>query len=130
MSEESTVLAPTQQIRVPADVLSVLKAIGSSLTSKTSGIAKELELSLPEIMDRVLGSDHPQQTKVLHWLAVVYHTRNDFKTAEFLYRRALEVATRMFGEFNSETGLIMNNLGRVLHDQQQFDEAESLYRRS
>jgi len=121
MSKEQTSLASTQTERVPTNILTILKELD---------VENLTEHSLPETIDRVLGADHPQIVKVLHWLAVLHHSRNDFGKAEFLYRRALEIADRTFSPFNSESGLIMNNLGRVLHDQKKIEEAEGIYRRS
>ena len=54
--------------------------------------------TFPEMVERALGSDHPEFAKMLHRLAVLYHSRDNIAKAEFLYRRALDSAARAFPE--------------------------------
>ena len=103
-------------------------------TPATSGAQIELNevtlQTLPEILERALGRDHPEFAKALHRLAVLYHARDNLGKAEILYRRALDTAESAFNEPTLELGLILNNLGRLLYDQKKFAEAEELYLRS
>jgi Tfp pilus assembly protein PilF len=131
-AEEFPVL--TRSRRIPAVVLQFLETIrtgGSDrigISSRLSAQLDEVTLqTLPEIVEGALGPDHPEFAKVLHRLAVLYHSRDNTEKAEFLYRRALDTAARAFPEPSEEWGLMMNNLGRLLHDNHQLGEAEQLY---
>ena len=123
--------------KIPDDILEVLKQMETGLAVGASGISTrfparldELSVnSIPEAIDQILGPHHPRLAELLHWLAVLYHSRGDLAKAEFLYRRALDIAERTT-KFSSESGLIMNNLGRAMQEQKKFEEAEVLYRRS
>ena len=133
--EEFPVL--TRSRRVPPEVLQVLQNIdtwGARRPRATGRALSQLDamtlLTLPEIVERAVGSDHPEFFKVLHRLAVLYHSRDDPQKAESLYRRALTIAERAFPEPNTETGLAMNNLGRLLYDRQKYAEGEEFCRRS
>lgn len=133
--EEFPVL--TRSRRVSPEILRVLQRIDTGSGAQTSRAGRsptqldELTMrTLPEIVERAVGADHPEFAKILHRLAVSYHARGNPQKAEFLYRRALHTAERAFSEPNLELGLIMNNLGRVLYDQKKFSEAERFYERS
>ena len=83
--------------------------------------------TLPDIINETVWKDPPEHVKMLHRLAVLYHSQNKFEKAEALYRRALDMEER--GP-NLEGGLILNNFARLLHDRGRLAEAEALYQRA
>ncbi|MBI2819991.1 MAG: tetratricopeptide repeat protein [Acidobacteria bacterium] len=122
---------------IPTEIIRVLQRIDIGSLSVRKTVSRELSqldektlLTLPEIVERALGVDHPELAKALHRLAVLYHSRDNMEKAEFLYRRALDTAERAFSEPNMEWGLMMNNFGRALYDQKKFTEAEVIYKQA
>ena len=126
----------TRSRRVSPEILDMLRSIDTGAGKRSLVSARLLtrldELTmqtLPEIVERALGQDHPEFAIMLHRLAVLYHSRDNLEKAEFLYRRALDTAERAFEAPEMEWGLMMNNLGRLLYDQKKLAEAERLYQR-
>ena len=126
----------TRSRRVSPEILDILKSIdiGAGKQSRVNArlltrLDEVTMQTLPEIVERVLGPDHPEFAIMLHRLAVLYHSRDNLEKAEFLYRRALDTAERAFEEPEMEWGLMMNNLGRLLYEQKKLAEAERLYQR-
>jgi tetratricopeptide (TPR) repeat protein len=122
---------------IPAEVMRVLSQIDVGNMSVRRSVSRELSrldektlLTLPELVERAVGADHPELAKTLHRLAVLYHSRNNLEKAEFLYRRAMDTAERAFQEPTLEWGLMINNFGRALYDQKKFDEAETVFRQA
>ena len=127
----------TKSRRVSPKVLTILKRIDTIIVRRTKATEallteiQETELAaLPQVAEEVCGPNHPELVKVLHLLAVFYHSVYTLGKAESLYRNALACAERAFPEPNLEFGLILNNLGRLLHEQKKLPEAEELYRQS
>jgi tetratricopeptide (TPR) repeat protein len=127
----------TRSRRVSPKVLETLQRIDTFLARRTKAMqavlskVTETELaSLPQLAEEVCGPDHPELAKVLHKLAIFYHSTYDLEKAETLYRNSLSCAEKAFPEPTLEFGLILNNLGRLLHEQKKFPEAQELYERS
>ena len=127
----------TRSRRVSPKILTILKRIDTIIVRRTKATEallteiQETELAaLPQVVEEVCGPNHPELVKVLHLLAVFYHSLYTLGKAESLYRSALACAERAFPEPNLELGLILNNLGRLLYDQKKLAEAEELYRQS
>jgi len=127
----------TRSRRVSPKILTILKRIDTIIVRRTKATEallteiQETELAaLPQVVEEVCGPNHPELVKVLHLLAVFYHSLYTLGKAESLYRNALACAERAFPEPNLELGLILNNLGRLLYDQKKLTEAEELYRQS
>ena len=122
---------------IPAEIMRVLEHIDIGSLNVKKTVSRELSrlddktlLTLPEVVERALGADHPEFAKALHRLAVLYHSRDNLEKAEFLYRRALDTAERAFREPNMEWGLMINNFGRALYDQKKLTEAEEAYKQA
>ena len=123
--------------RIAPKILTILKQIDTMIVRRTKATEEALteiqktELAaLPRIVEETCGPNHPELAKVLHMLAVLYHSRYDLEKAESLYRNALACAERAFHGPNLEFGLILNNLGRLLHDQKRLVAAEEFYQQS
>ena len=133
--EEFPVL--TKSRRISPKVLTALQRLDTLIARRPKASVavlteiSETELaSLPQVAEEVCGSDHPELAKVLHTLAVFYHSTYNLDKAETLYRSSLLCAEKAFPEPTLELGLILNNFGRLLHEQRKFPEAQELYERS
>jgi len=127
----------TNSQRISPKVLAILKRVDTMIVRRTKATEtalteiEETELaSIPQVVEEACGPDHPELAKVLHKVAVIYHSCDNLGKAESLYRNALASAERAFHEPNQELGLILSNLGRLLQDQKKFSEAEACYKRS
>jgi len=127
----------TRSRRVSPEALRILESINAWGDRRTKSISQTLtqlqeeELhSLPDIAARALGTGHPEFAKLLHRLAVLYHSRDNVEKAQSLYLRAVETAERAFPEPHAELGVLLNNFGRLRYDQKKYAEAETLYRRA
>jgi tetratricopeptide (TPR) repeat protein len=127
----------TRSRRVSPEALRILQSINAWGDRRTKSISQTLtqlqenELwSLPDIAEQALGGAHPELAKLLHRLAVLYHSRENPEKAESLYLRALASAESAFTEPQAELGVLLNNFGRLRYDQRKYAEAETLYRHS
>jgi tetratricopeptide (TPR) repeat protein len=120
---------------LPTHILQILRHVDPSkqsqaLSRRLTGFDELTLKSFPDKVEQILGANHAELAKVFHRLAVLYHHHDDLKSAEPLYRRALQAAEKVFTQSNPELGLILNNLGRLLHEQGKLAEAGTLYQRS
>lgn len=127
----------TRSKRVSPQVIDVLKRVDTLIVrrSKTTealvAAIGETELaSLPQVVEETCGPDHPELAKVLHKIAVLYHSTYEVAKAETAYRSALACAEKAFPTPTLEMGLLLNNYGRLQHEQRHFPEAEALYERA
>lgn len=127
----------TRSRKVSPEVLRILQSLDTwapKQTRATTEILTQLEehelRSLPSVVERAFGKDHPEVAKMLHRLAVLYHSQGKLEEAEPVYRRALDSAEKAFSEPAEELGLVMNNFGRLLHEKGSLADAESLFRQS
>jgi tetratricopeptide (TPR) repeat protein len=75
---------------------------------------------------RALGENHPQTGILTITLGWIYAQLNQFKKAEVLAHRSLELRRRILGEQNPRTLSCVLILARIYVQQQQFDKAEPL----
>ena len=127
----------TRSRRISPKVLTILQRVDTLVARRTKAMVTALSeisgtelASLPQMAEEVCGSDHPELAKVLHLLAVFYHSTYKLDKAETLYRNALTCAEKAFPEPNLELGLILNNFGRLLHEQRRLPVAQELYERA
>ena len=123
--------------RISPIVLKTIQHMDTLVVRRTKAGGAELSeisetelASLPQMAEEVCGSDHPELAKVLHLLAVFYHSTYNLEKAETLYRSSLLCAEKAFPKPDLEFGLILNNFGRLLHEQKRLPEAQELYERS
>jgi CHAT domain-containing protein/Tfp pilus assembly protein PilF len=79
-----------------------------------------------EIMEQRFGPNHPNVAAFLNTLASLHQDQGNFRDAETLLRRALEIQERGFP--NLWTAL--NNLAYLYFDQERYADAEPLFNRS
>jgi hypothetical protein len=110
----------TQSRRVSPEFLEILQSTATGAAKQSRVSARLLTWlhpatlqTLREFVERALGPDHSEFPKVLHRLAVPYHSRDYLEKAEFHYRGALETAASAFDKPEMEWSLMMNNQGRL-----------------
>lgn len=82
------------------------------------------------LLERKLGTDHPDVATALNNLALIYYTQGDYESAEPLYRRALRVDEKALGPDHASVATDLNNLGLLFKKQGKLEEAEPLLRRA
>jgi len=95
----------TKSRRVSPEILKILQSIDTDRVRETNATRAllttigETELaSVPQVIEQDLGPDHPELAKLLHRLAVMYHSSDNLNKAESLYRDALACAEKAFHE--------------------------------
>lgn len=89
--------------------------------------------TLSEALSRaveVLGEEHLSSAECMNNLAMLYKDRGDYKQAEPLYRRALEIREKLLGADSPVVADSLNNLAIELQATGEMDEAELLHRRA
>ena len=65
---------------------------------------------LLEILQKVLGHEHPDTATSLNNLAMLYDHMGDYAKAEPLYKEALEIRQKVLGPDHPDTARSLNNL--------------------
>ncbi|HET8888232.1 MAG TPA: FxSxx-COOH system tetratricopeptide repeat protein [Candidatus Angelobacter sp.] len=78
------------------------------------------------ILEKTLGSDHPNTARNLNDLGVLYYEQKKYDEAEPMYRRALAIEEKMLGPEHPNTADSLNNLAVLNYEQGRYDEAEPL----
>ena len=89
-----------------------------------------LSRRLSDLLEKLLGLDHPKTLTLVNNLATLLCARGDLDAAEPLYRRALEGGERILGPDHPDTFLSVNNLAALLKGRGDLGAAEPLFRRA
>ena len=81
-------------------------------------------------LDALPQEQHETQAIYLNNLGLLYDTVADYKNAEPLMRRALEIDEKSFGPDHPEVATDLNNLASLLQSTNRLDQAEPLMRRA
>jgi serine/threonine protein kinase/tetratricopeptide (TPR) repeat protein len=102
---------------------------GGALLAKQRKIAEAEPLfrRASEIMERILGQDHPDVAMSYNNLAIILKMQRRFAEAEPYYGRALEIQRRVLGPNHESVAGTLNNLGNLHLDQNQYAAAEPFY---
>jgi tetratricopeptide (TPR) repeat protein len=92
--------------------------------------AERMQRRALEMMEKVLGQEHPDTLSSMNSLAVVLRRQGKYEEAERMHRRALELRERVLGQEHKSTLRSMNNLAVALHSQGKYEEAERMHRRA
>ena len=79
------------------------------------------------ILERVLGSEHPDTATTYNNMAVVYDVQGDYEKALEYYGKALAIRERVLGSEHPDTASTYNNLGVVYKDQGDYKKALECY---
>jgi tetratricopeptide (TPR) repeat protein len=91
---------------------------------------EELYLRALAIVERELGSEHPDVAAILHNLGGLAHARGDHAGAEAPSRRSVELRRRACGDDHPEVAADLAALAPILHGLGRDDEAEALLRQA
>ncbi|MCX7168043.1 MAG: tetratricopeptide repeat protein [Rhodocyclales bacterium] len=83
-----------------------------------------------QLAEESLEPDHPDRAFLLNSLATEHYAKEQFDTAEPLYRRALEIAEKAHGPDDPFVGVCLNNLAEACDALGRSDETEPLYLRA
>ncbi|MFK5975819.1 MAG: tetratricopeptide repeat protein [Sulfurovum sp.] len=89
--------------------------------------ALPLFLKALEIIERLLGEEHPDTARVYNNLASLYYSMGEYKKAEPLYLKSLEIKERLLGEEHPDTASSYNNLAGLYNSMGEYKKAEPLY---
>ncbi len=82
------------------------------------------------IRERILGSDHPEVARTLHYLALLSWNQGKHTEAEPLYWRALQIREQALGSHHADVARTLNNLALLFRSQGKYEQAEPLYQRA
>jgi tetratricopeptide (TPR) repeat protein len=82
------------------------------------------------IVEKVLGPDHPDVATSLNNLAVLYDTQRRYAQAEPLYKRSLAIEEKALGPDHPDVGTSLNNLAELYRESGREKEAEALEKRA
>ncbi|HEX8682703.1 MAG TPA: tetratricopeptide repeat protein [Ardenticatenaceae bacterium] len=82
------------------------------------------------ILEKVLGSEHPNVALSLNNLAELLRQQGDYAGAKPLFERALAIREKVLGPEHRETATSLNNLAVLLHQQGDYARAKPLYERA
>ena len=82
------------------------------------------------IMDRTLGSEHPDIALILNNLAELYEEQNRYVEAGMLYRRALGIFEKAFGTEHPFVAYVVAHLAGLYDEQGKYDKSEAHYCRA
>ena len=88
--------------------------------------AEDLTLQAREILNRVLGKEHPSTLASIHNLATTYWNQGRWKEAEKLGVQVMEIRKRVLGKEHPSTLASMHNLASTYWNQGRWKEAEEL----
>ncbi len=92
--------------------------------------AEPIMREIASVLERKLGSMHPEVATALNNLAQLLQATNRLEEAEYLYRRALVIDKTNYGADHANVARDLNNLATLLQATNRLAEAESLMRRA
>ncbi|PXX14300.1 CHAT domain-containing protein [Nitrosomonas ureae] len=82
------------------------------------------------VVEKALGSEHPNTASSLDNLARLYQAHGEYAKAESLFQRALTVYEKTLGSEHPHTALSLDNLAALYQIQGEYAKAEPLYQRA
>ncbi|KAH6633755.1 kinesin light chain [Boeremia exigua] len=88
--------------------------------------ARELVAQVMQIRKQLLGNDHPDTLRSMHWLALMNSNVGRWQEAEELEVQVMQTWKRILGDEHPDTLLSMANLATYYYDQGRWQESEKL----
>jgi len=82
------------------------------------------------VIEKVLGSEHPNVATCLNNLALLHQTQGNYAQAQPLYERALAIWEKVYGEVHPQVAIGLNNLAELHRDLGNYEQAKPLYERA
>ncbi len=89
--------------------------------------ADELFAEAVELIDDVLGSEHPFMAYILNGYSGLHQDRGEYGLAEADLRRALEIGKAIFPETHPFIGVVYYNLGELFRITKKYSDAAQYY---
>gem|GEM_PF-2518177 len=83
-----------------------------------------------EIVEKVLGKDHPSTATTYNNIAAVLDNQGKYDEAFTWFKKTLEIKERELGKDHPSTATTYNNIAGVLDNQGKYDEALALYQKA
>ena len=83
-----------------------------------------------ELIDEVLGEEHPFMAYVLNGYSGLHQDRKEYDLAEANLRRALEIGQAIFPENHPFIGVVFYNMGELYTVMEKYSEAADFYEQS
>ncbi|MEK6589626.1 MAG: tetratricopeptide repeat-containing protein, partial [Nitrospinota bacterium] len=83
-----------------------------------------------EIVEKILGREHPDVATSLNNLAELYVSTGRYAEAEPLHKRSLAISEKALGREHPDVAKGLNNLALLYYSTGRYSEAEPLYKRS
>jgi serine/threonine-protein kinase len=81
-----------------------------------------------ELIDDVLGEEHPFMAYTLNGYSGVHQDRGEYDLAEADLRRALKIGQAIFPDDHPFIAVVLHNLGALYEEMEQFENAANHYR--
>jgi CHAT domain-containing protein/Tfp pilus assembly protein PilF len=107
--------------------LSGLWGPATALGQSANLMEEELKL---KILEKELGSDHPDVATCLNNLAALYKAMGNYAAAEPLFKRSLAIFEKELGSDHLDVAICLNNLAALYKAMGNYAAAEPLYKRS
>jgi CHAT domain-containing protein/Tfp pilus assembly protein PilF len=92
--------------------------------------AEPLFKQVLQIIENVLGKEHPSTLRSMNNLAFLYKAQGRYSEAEPLYKQALQLREKVLGKEHPSTLSSMNNLAILYESQGRHSEAEPLFKQA
>jgi nephrocystin-3 len=100
-------------------------------SGRTRGVfVRALAETALQLVGKIIGDNDSSMYARLHNLAALFRDQGNYKSANTLFRRALEITEKTESTENAATASSLNNLALVSHDLASYDEALHLYQRA
>src|SRR5262245_21187473 len=83
-----------------------------------------------DIVKQYLAEEHPEYTKSLNTLAIIYKDTGDYQAAESLFKQSLQIRKRVLGEEHRDYASNLNHLASLYAHVGNYQAADSLYQQS
>lgn len=113
--------------------LGLMKECQRNLIISENGSALKGQKYIPfaeNIIEKINAGESMQRTRFMSALAYLFCYIAEYKKAEKLYKRSLQIRQKILGEENLDTATSYSNLAEVYRHQGRYREAEELYGRS
>lgn len=81
------------------------------------------------IREQMLEPNHPDITRSLNDLGLVYYYQGKYALAEVLWQRVLGIREQMLGLDHPDVAQSLSNLGEIYYIQRKYAQSEALYQR-
>lgn len=82
------------------------------------------------LVEKALGSSHPDVAANLNNLATLYRDEGRYDRAEALYKQSLGIVRKALGRESPDVAISLNNLAELYQDEGKYAQAEPIFKQS